>query len=70
MDGYQLLLASNVPGRPGVGLELFRADGTRLAEVFRDDATGGRTFRTFGPVILPLTVATWFLQQADHRLKR
>ena len=68
MDGYKLTLASDVLERDGLGLELYSPDGTLIAEVFRDDASGARTFTSFMPLTLRPEVLAWFLDQAEQRL--
>lgn len=69
MDGYRLLLASDVSDRDGLGLELYDPDGVLLAEVFRAvDDSELRTFATFGPVKVRPEVLGWFLTEAARRL--
>lgn len=59
MDGYTLQLASDVLERDGLGVELYSPSRIRIAEVFRDDTTGDRTFRNFVPLELPPAVLQW-----------
>lgn len=68
MNGYALQLASDVLDRDGLGLELHSPSGFRLAEVFRDDGTGERTFRNFVPLELPPKIFEWFLAEAARQL--
>jgi hypothetical protein len=68
VDGYKLTLASDVLERDGLGLELYSPDGTLIAEVFRDDDSGVRTFNSFMPLNLRPEVLAWFLDQAARRL--
>jgi len=68
MNGYRLQLASDVSDRDGLGLELYDADDEFIAEVFRDDETGKRTFNSFAPLHLAPDVLAWFLDQAAQRL--
>jgi hypothetical protein len=69
VDGYQLLLASSVGERDGLGLELSTEGGYLLAEVFRDDVTGQFTFASFDETPLPLEALRWFLDVAEDRLR-
>jgi len=68
VDGYKLILASDVLERDGLGLELYSPEGTRIAEVFRDDDSGARTFNSFMPLNMRPEVLAWFLDQAAQRL--
>lgn len=69
MDGYRLLLASDVSDRDGLGLELYDPGGVLVAEVFRDDGDSGRrTFTTSGPVRVRAEVLGGFLTEAARRL--
>jgi hypothetical protein len=65
--GYRLLLASDVSDRDGIGLELNRDDGTRLAEVFRDDISNRRVVNLFEANV-PLELVTWLIESAEQRL--
>jgi hypothetical protein len=65
--GYRLILASSVGERDGMALELTRADGTRLAEVFEDEDTGRRTVNVFERDV-PLEAIEWLLAEARSRL--
>jgi hypothetical protein len=66
--GYHLILGSSVGERDGMALELTRADGERVAEVFEDDETGARTFTVFGEQHVPLAAIEWLLAEARTRL--
>lgn len=68
MIEHRLILASDVSERDGMGLELVASDGTRVAEVFQDDTTGGRTVTIFGDRSIALDDFQWFLDQARERL--
>lgn len=65
---YKLVLASSVGARDGMALELCATDGTRLAEVFRDDDTGRRTVTVFNDRALPLEAVRWLLMKAEEQL--
>lgn len=68
-DLYNLILASDVSTRDGMGLELVEAGtGIRLAEVFQDDITGERSVTIFHERTIPLADFEWFLRQADEQL--
>lgn len=67
IDGYKLVLASSVGERDGMGLELTRGDGTRVAEVFEDDETGLRTVTLFEASV-PLQAVEWLLAESRERL--
>ena len=66
--GFSLILASSVGERDGMGLELIRADGERVAEVFDDDDTGARTFTVFSEQQVPILAIEWLLSVAKTRL--
>lgn len=68
MDGYRLILASDVLERDGLGLELYSPQGIRLAEVFRNDDSGAQLFTSFNALLIDPRVLTWFLEQAANRL--
>lgn len=65
--GYRLVLASSVGERDGMGLELTRDDGVRIAEVFEDDETGLRTVNLFQQDV-PVAAIEWLLAEARARL--
>jgi hypothetical protein len=65
---FHLVLASSVGARDGMALELTRADGERVAEVFEDSETDVRTFTVFGEQQVPVDVIEWFLSEARTRL--
>lgn len=65
--GYRLVLASSVGERDGVGLELTRADGGCVAEVFEDGETGGRVVNVFERDV-PVVAIEWLLAEARARL--
>jgi hypothetical protein len=65
--GYRLILASSVGDRDGMGLELTLEDGTRISEVFEDEATGRRTVNMFERDV-PLEAVEWLLAEARARL--
>jgi hypothetical protein len=68
MNGHRLILASDVLDRDGLGLELYDPDGRQVAEIFRDDETGTRTFTSTARLQLDPAVLRWFLAQADDQL--
>jgi len=69
MNGYKMILASDVSDRDGLGLELYSPEGTLIAEVFRDDNDAGTlTFNSFMPLNMRPEVLAWFLEQAAQRL--
>jgi hypothetical protein len=51
-----------------LGLELYDPDGRQVAEIFRDDETGTRTFTSTARLQLDPAVLRWFLAQADDQL--
>jgi hypothetical protein len=65
--GYRLVLASSVGDRDGMGLELTRDDGSRVAEVFENDDTGRRTVNVFERDV-PFEAIEWLLTEARSRL--
>jgi hypothetical protein len=69
LDGYSLLLASDVLERDGLGLELYGPGDQLIAEVFRDDNDeGSRAMTVHVDSPIPLDVVTWFLATANERL--
>jgi hypothetical protein len=67
-EGYRLVMASDVSDRNGLGLELYDPSGHLVAEIFRDDDDGSRTFRMLEQVDLPTDVVRWFLERAQDTL--
>jgi hypothetical protein len=67
-EDYRLVMASDVSDRNGLGLELYDPSGQLIAEVFRDDDDGSRTFRMLEQVDLPVEVIRWFLERAQDAL--
>jgi hypothetical protein len=65
---FRLIIASSVGVRDGMALELTRADGERIAEVFEDGETAARTFTVFEERQVPVEVVEWFLAEARTRL--
>jgi len=68
MDGYKLLLVSEVNPRDGMALELALDNGEQVAEVFEDDETKERTVKFYTDTPVPLAVIEWFLAAAARRL--
>lgn len=69
MNGYGVVLASDVALRDGLGLELYDPSGRQVAEVFRDDADGSQTFSCDGALTLDRDVLSWFLGLASEALR-
>ena len=67
-DDHELLLASHVSDRDGLGLELVDASGETVAEVFRDDTSGSRTVRTFGGQGVSVELMEWLISQSRSLL--
>lgn len=67
-EGYRLILASDVSDRDGIGLELYDVSGALVAEIFRDDESGERTFNSPAGACVPLPVLEWFLSRASELL--
>jgi hypothetical protein len=65
--GYRLILVSAVGERDGVAVELDREDGTPVAEVFEDDATGQKTVSLFEGGIA-VEAIEWMLAEARTSL--
>lgn len=63
MDGYRLVVASDVSDRDGLGLELYDASGRLVAEIFRDDRSGSRSFTPHSGTTLPLPILEWFVAE-------
>jgi hypothetical protein len=68
MNGYSLVLASDVLERDGMGLELYDLSNQRIAEIFLDDETGERTFTSYRPLEIKQAVLRWFLNESDELL--
>jgi len=67
IDGYKLLLASDISDRDGMGLEIYN-DAGQIAEIFRDDTTGEVSFNTDAPVRIPISVLEQFIAEAKRDL--
>lgn len=67
IDGYSLVLASSVGVREGMALELTRAGGVIVAEVYEDDSTRARTVTVFEPDV-PVEAMEWLLSSAREML--
>jgi hypothetical protein len=65
--GCRLILVSSVGECAGMGLELTRDDGARVAEVFEDDESGSRTVSLYEDCV-PLAAVEWLLAEARTRL--
>ena len=68
LPGYRLIVASEAGTRDGLGLELTREDGSRLAEVFADETTGQRTFALFTETAVPAALIEWLILEAKTRI--
>lgn len=68
IDGYSLVLASDVLERDGMALELYDESGVKLAEVFRDDTNGERTLNVLAADGVPVHVAEWLLRRSAETL--
>ena len=68
MLGYNLLLASDVSDRDGLGLELYGPDGSFLAEIFRDDESDAMTFTAHRALEIPFAVFEEFVSKARGEL--
>jgi hypothetical protein len=63
IDGYRLILASDVLDRDGLGLEIYDESGL-VAEIFRNDLTGEVKFASVVGASMPLVVLEQFVSQA------
>jgi hypothetical protein len=63
MKDYMLILASS-SSPDGMALELERADGEQVAEVFEDDVTKARTVKFYTDQPVPLEAIEWLLERA------
>jgi hypothetical protein len=68
MQGYSLLLASDVLERDRLGLALYDSDDHQLAEIFRDDELGTVTFTALVTTGIPFAVLQWYSSEAERRL--
>ncbi|WP_435749015.1 hypothetical protein [Microbacterium sp. PMB16] len=66
-EDFHLILASSVGERDGMALELTRADGEIVAEVYEDDASKARTVTLFESGV-PLEAIEWLLASARVKL--
>lgn len=68
MNGYNMIMASDVDARNGLGVELRDPAGGVVAEVFRDDTRSVVTFSSDAQVALPLEILEWFIARARDAL--
>jgi hypothetical protein len=69
MDGYRLAMATDIRV-DGIGLELYDPDDNLLMDVFEvDDDPASRVVRVARDIELPVAVLTWYLAEAETRLR-
>ena len=64
MNGYRLILVSDVGERDGMALELDTVGGEQIAEVFEDEETKQRTVRLEVDWPVPVEAVRWLLDRA------
>ena len=68
LSEFQLLIASDVSDRDGIGLEMRDATGDLVAEIFRDDEHDTVTFSTDTSVRMPLGTLEALVESARRAL--
>jgi hypothetical protein len=67
-DQYESIVASDIAGRDGLGVELHNPLGNRLAEIFRDDTKHTIEFSSNTGETIPFDVLEIFVERASDRL--
>jgi hypothetical protein len=67
-DQYETIVASDVAGRDGLGVELHNPLGNRLAEIFRDDTKHSIEFSSDAKATIPFDILEIFVERAGDRL--